>query len=191
MAPWAAAPYAAPAAGLEPFRAEEKAIDDGSLQGAACVLVGLDGPRPDLLDAVNSAALREHWNWLPGRIEAGAGLIGPLVVPGQSACYRCFLCRREANLATAPEAPGSGGAASAPLAPRIGGLMALETLRLVSGMAAPETYGRVLRMDFHAGRASHRVLRLPNCPTARLAVTAGGGRWRNRQSFRHDSRRHN
>jgi bacteriocin biosynthesis cyclodehydratase domain-containing protein len=114
---------------------------------------------------VNEAALRDGWNWITGQIEWGCGLIGPAVLPGQSACYRCFQSRREANVPLLQTTVTNGWGFVGPLAACVGSLLALETLRLISGVARPQTLGRVLRVDFLAAEmTSSRVLRLPNCP---------------------------
>jgi bacteriocin biosynthesis cyclodehydratase domain-containing protein len=131
----------------------------------SCVLACVDVPTPELLEAVNAAALSRGWKWIAGQIEWGSGLIGPAVLPGESACYRCFALRREANLGPTQAARASDWGAVGPLAACVGSLLALEALRLVSGLARPQTLGRVLRVDFLAAEmVFNRVLRLPNCP---------------------------
>ena len=138
---------------------------------ADCVLVCTDSPASGLFDAVNSAALQRGWPWIAGRIESGAGLIGPAVIPHQTACYRCFELRRRANLARPDRGQagsatgGNDAAAPSAMAAAVGGLLVLETMRLISRLALPQTMGAVLRLDFFAsGISLHRVLRLPNCP---------------------------
>jgi bacteriocin biosynthesis cyclodehydratase domain-containing protein len=138
---------------------------------ADCILVCLDSGEPTVLQQVNSAALDQGWPWIAGRIESGIGMIGPAVIPGQTACYRCFELRRRANLAqpdqpqAALAAPPSDAAAPGPMAAAVGSLLVLEAIRLISRLALPQTMGAVLTLDFFAtGITSHRVLRLPNCP---------------------------
>jgi bacteriocin biosynthesis cyclodehydratase domain-containing protein len=140
-------------------------------RGVDCILVCLDSHAATVLQEVNSAALDQGWPWIAGRIESGIGMIGPAVIPGQTACYRCFELRRQANLAqsdqpqAAPATPPSDAAAPGPMAAAVGSLLALEAMRLISRLALPQTMGAVLTLDFYAtGITSHRVLRLPNCP---------------------------
>lgn len=131
----------------------------------SCMLACPDTSDPELLDAANAAALRNGWNWIGGRIEWGCGLIGPAVLPRQTACYRCFSLRREANLPLSQSTPTSDWGSMGPLAACVGSLLALEALRLMSGVTRPQTLGRVLRVDFFAPEmTSSRVLRLPSCP---------------------------
>jgi bacteriocin biosynthesis cyclodehydratase domain-containing protein len=153
------------AAGMRSVRHGATDFIGDAAAGAACVLVSLDSPAPAVLEAVNSASLKGGWPWIPGRIESGVGMIGPAVIPGQSACYRCFELRRLANLASPPAAEGDAAAAPGPLAACVGSLLALEAVRLVSGFAQPQSVGRILLLDFFAAEmASRRILRLPNCP---------------------------
>ena len=157
------------AAGMRSVRLGASDFSVDTAAGAACVLVSLDSPSPAVLETVNSASLKGGWPWIPGRIELGVGMIGPTVIPGQSACYRCFELRRQANLtsqpASHPAAEGDAAAAAGPLAACVGSLLALEAVRLVSGFAQPQSIGRIMLLDFFAPEiSSRRILRLPNCP---------------------------
>jgi thiazole/oxazole-forming peptide maturase SagC family component len=147
------------------------------LHGATCVLVCLDSPAPALLDAVNRAALEANVRWITGQIYRGAGILGPTVIPYQSACYKCYELRRNTNLENYEEvmhyesrlrqmpAIRSEFVAPKPLAHTLGGLLALESLRLMTQTAIPQMAGRILLIDFFAPEmTSHRLLRLPNCP---------------------------
>lgn len=148
-----------------------------ALKGAACALVCLDSPAPLLLDAVNEAALEADVSWITGQVYQGMGIVGPTVIPRQSACYKCYELRRNANLPNYEEvmhfesrlrqmpAIRSEFVAPKPLAATLGGLLALETLRLITQKATPQLAGRILRVDFFAPEMTyHRILRLPNCP---------------------------
>lgn len=147
------------------------------IKGAATVLVCLDSPAPALLDAVNRAALQANVRWLAGQIYRGIGILGPTVIPYQSACYTCYELRRNANLENYEEilqfesrlrqmpAIRSEFVAPKPLAQTLGGLLALECLRLITQTAMPQMTGRILLIDLFAPEMTyHRLLRLPNCP---------------------------
>src|SRR5579884_3479694 len=138
----------------------------GATHGARCVLAAFDTPQPALLDRVNQASLDEGWPWIPAVIESGAAVIGPAVMPRQTACYRCYELRRLANAGPSGQrAPMDDAAAPAPLAACAGSFLALEAVRLISRLAAPQSAGRTIVLDFFAPMiATHRVLRLPNCP---------------------------
>lgn len=148
-----------------------------SMRAMDCIIMCLDSPAPAMVDAVNEAALQTNKRWLIGQVYQGVGLIGPTVIPRQTACYKCYELRRIANLVNYEEImqyesrlrqmPGIRSEFNAPhpFAATIGGLVALEALRLLSGVAQPQTIGRLLRINFFAPEMTyHRLLRVPNCP---------------------------
>jgi bacteriocin biosynthesis cyclodehydratase domain-containing protein len=145
--------------------------------GMDCALVCLDSPAPVILESMNRVALQTHLRWIAGQVYQGVGLIGPTVIPLQSPCYKCYEFRRNANLADYEEimryesrlrqlpSLQNRCVAPRPLTACIGGFLALEAVRLITGLALPQTAGRILRLDFFAPEMSyHRILRLPNCP---------------------------
>lgn len=147
------------------------------IDGADCVLVCADAPSPALLESVNRAALRTKARWLAGQLYRGVGIVGPAVIPGESACYKCYELRRNASLPNYEEvvryearlremrAIRNPRVAPRPLAACVGALVALEALRLVSGEARPQTLGRILRVDFFSPEMTyHTVLPVPGCP---------------------------
>src|SRR5581483_2486681 len=68
--------------------------------GRAVVAVQLPDDRPaERLLAVNRACLEHGLTWLPLGVYDGAVLrVGPLMIPGQSACADCLLRRLAANV---------------------------------------------------------------------------------------------
>jgi ribosomal protein S12 methylthiotransferase accessory factor len=147
------------------------------VKGMDCALACLDSPSPTLLEAVNRAALRANVRLIIGQVYRGIGLVGPTVIPRQTACYKCYELRRNSNLLNYEQtmqyesrlrqmaAIKSEFVAPKPLAACIGGLVALEAIRLITQGALPQTAGRILRVDFFAPEMTyHRVLRMPNCP---------------------------
>lgn len=153
------------------------------------VLVCLDAPSSILLDVINRATLRTNTSWITGQVHSGIGWIGPTVIPGVSPCYKCYELRRNANLQNYDEvlryesrldempAIVRQPVAPYPLIASAGALLALEALRLLTGIAAPQTLGRVLRLDFFSSEMKyHRILRLPRCPACGYgtrAISAG------------------
>ncbi len=148
-----------------------------AVEGADCALVCIDAPAPALLRAVNRAALKTGTPWLAGQIYGGLGVVGPTVVPGESACYQCYELWRDAHLPNAREvvqyetrlsemsAIRNPRAAPRPLATCLAGLVALEALRLVTRQARPQTVGRFLRVQFFEPEMTyHPIIRLPGCP---------------------------
>lgn len=168
-----------PAVSCEAVQAESELDEQLKeiIKGATCALVCLDSPAPALLEAVNRAALQTNARWITGQIYRGTGILGPLVIPYQSACYKCYELRRNANLENYEEvmqyetrlrqmpAIRSEFVAPKPLAQSLGALLALESLRMITQTAIPQLAGRILLIDFFAPEMTyHRILRLPNCP---------------------------
>lgn len=128
-----------------------------------------DRPAPEQFDAVNRAAHEVGTPFVAGQLCGYDGLVGPMVLPGESSCYECFVGRRDANLpapdefrafqATA-ERPGPSVSAFARV---VEGLVTVDLLNYLSyGLGF--TVGRVLHYDFSYLRVEgNEVLRLPRC----------------------------
>jgi bacteriocin biosynthesis cyclodehydratase domain-containing protein len=147
------------------------------LKETDCALVCLDSPAPALLEAFNEAALQTKTVWLRGQVYRGEGIVGPVVIPGQSACYKCFELRRNANLSNYEEVMQfesrlkempqirTDSNTLRPIAALTASLLALEALRILSGVSPPQLVAKYIRLDFRSfDFAPHRFLRLPNCP---------------------------
>ncbi len=148
-------------------------IDAERLSFLVCAL---DQPDPALLAAVNRWALEEHIPWLIAAVDGVCGLIGPTVVPFETACYHCYETRLIANM-TYPEPYLAARQAAAAGHPSIGARRTLPSLAaVVAGWASFEviwglttgyllTAGKQLRMNFQTGAIeSVDVLKLPRCP---------------------------
>jgi len=123
------------------------------------------------LSGLNEGRLRDATPWLvllptDGRFAA----VGPLYVPGQTACHACYLLRRGATsgyeqdfalLERRPVQAAMPGAASAIAA----GLAALISLRWL-GARDPTLPGvlHALELEGPFAVTRHRVLRVPRCP---------------------------
>ena len=132
-------------------------------------------PRGDVFHWVNQACLNRGLRWLPVTVTAREALIGPAVIPHQTACYACLDLRRKSNLAPVlrPEAferdlKGSGASPTglpALFSALAAGLAALETIKVLTGMAYPVSLGNECVLNFFSLELSrHPVLRLPRCP---------------------------
>lgn len=163
--------------------AEEAAIDLSEEDSAAlresslAVGVGVCA-RDRRLEVLNAACLAEGTPWLPVCSDAVESTVGPLVLPGRSACLLCLRGRLEA-LAAGPATLLRSGCRPL-LAPLIG---------VVSGLAAYAAYRFLLDIDGESlvdqlARVKHRsldlqrsdILRLPGCPACASARPPGRGR---------------
>lgn len=143
-------------------------------RGWTHVVVASDMLMPWLFLQANEACLAERVTWTGAFLDELEASVGPTVIPGQSACWRCYDLRTkgahpnlerllafEAHRQDA-RAPPLGFSTFATLA---GAWTAQAVLTHVSRAALPPLVGEVLRLrflDLHAQK--HRVLRMPRCP---------------------------
>ncbi|MBI3768548.1 MAG: TOMM precursor leader peptide-binding protein [Deltaproteobacteria bacterium] len=125
---------------------------------------------------MNEVALDLALTWLPVRIFAGEGFVGPLFVSGEGPCHACLLAREEANwvdpdlmrvylerIAENPSTLEAYGRLPAFVA-LTSQWVVLEATKYLSRFTVPALLGHVLRIDFIGCRTQlHRVLRLPRC----------------------------
>ena len=74
--------------------AEQDRLAAGALH-PGCNLFALDRIDEDLFAAVDEAAHEQRTMWLPVTIHGHRLQVGPLVIPGQGACWHCWRRRRE------------------------------------------------------------------------------------------------
>jgi bacteriocin biosynthesis cyclodehydratase domain-containing protein len=148
--------------GVERARSDEGA----SFVATAAALAG-----DPLLAQRNEAALDSGCAWLPfGCFDGGSATVGPLIVPRETACYRCFVLRRDATASCSRElaslrAISPRASAASPLLALVAALAAERIVRWV-GTHDPALPGSVLTVEIAPELAvdEHRLLRVPRCP---------------------------
>ena len=109
-------------------------------------------------------------------------LVGPLVLPGQTACYMCYrmrsvACQENFNAAMSyeefldrrkrPALHERGVLPTVP--PYIASLLALEILKHLLSLSPPSLAGKVLEFDALSLRTdTHTILQKPDCPVCRV-----------------------
>jgi bacteriocin biosynthesis cyclodehydratase domain-containing protein len=125
-------------------------------------------------DSVNSACLDHEVRWLRIAFEGRFGIVGPTIVPRQTACFTCYNVRRASHdvgdeflayraILLRDGDPHEG--AVGPFTDLVAAQASLEAARLLTGFAPPATFGRFY--TFEAGTPkvdAHEVLRVPRCP---------------------------
>ena len=148
-------------------------------RGADIVVAAPDTDEVAQLRALNDRRLRDGGPWLAVLPNDGRFVgVGPLHLPGQTACHVCYLSRRastsgyEAEFAAVEEQP-----VAAPTPDAIGaiaaGLAALICVRWLA--AADPTLPGVLWSFETSGLPvleRHRVLRVPRCPACGVPAPA-------------------
>lgn len=145
--------------------------------GAHLVVVPNDGPGPGVNRMVNDVCLSLKVPWLPVVLFGNDVAIGPLVVPGESACFTCYELRMKGNLVFAEEylafeehlLRGDGSRVSQGalnVYPGVvAGLAAIEAVKFLTKFTYPLAFGRLIRFNFvNYQFIVHPVLRLPRCP---------------------------
>lgn len=148
---------------------DERAVFPEVVEAADLVVCALDQPHPGLLADLNRRAHDAGTTWLVGQIHGLDGLVGPTVVPGETACYECFRERALANVAFRTDAYGEAYAAEATpmkipaLAQIVAGYLTLDAFHLLVGNVG-FTAGSVLHLDFFDFAVeSNEVLKRPRC----------------------------
>lgn len=139
--------------------------------------------RPSL-DVLNERCVEAGAPFLvAGILEPRRLHLGPLVVPGETACLRCYLDRRVANtlnregtrrLLEEPHPPSTFPGAAHVVAT----FAALEAARFQKGLA-PATLGTAVSLGLDGFDVAHdRVLKAPRCPAcSRLRRTSAPEPW--------------
>lgn len=154
-----------------PYRSDADSIDPESVD---CLVAASDHGAVSRLRRLNEICNLHRLPFLPVMLRDLVGSVGPLVVPGETACFECLL-RRERTHVTDPavrqmldEADGGEPAAVGflpPMASTTGDVAALELVRFF-GMGPPLwRVGSVVEVNL-LGRdvTARKVLRLPRCP---------------------------
>jgi bacteriocin biosynthesis cyclodehydratase domain-containing protein len=136
------------------------------------------------LDELNRRCLRSGRTWLQvlpadGRLV----VVGPLFLPGLSACHNCYRLRRgacsdfEDDFDTVDATPSRAASPTALVSAAAG----IATLLLVRWLAArdPSLPGRFYALETGAvlGLSHHHVLRVPRCPACGDAATPLPAPW--------------
>jgi adenylyltransferase/sulfurtransferase len=138
----------------------------------------LDAGQSSLIYKLNRVCLEHQLRWCACSVSGLEVVLGPTVVPGQTACYLCYRMRAVACAAD-PEADfafqrmldrrkqdDSGRRENLNVAAGLAAdLLGLEVLKQVSGVAPSPTVGRIAVFDLvELSLKKHIVLRKPWCP---------------------------
>lgn len=114
-----------------------------------------------LCNRINELCVQGNIAFIPFRQLNTAVEVGPLVIPRQTACYKCYEFRRQAVDGFQLDEVGTFRRPS-PI-----GLdwLCLEAIKALTWITEPATKGHLWRMDILTGEAKlHPVLKLPRCP---------------------------
>ncbi len=129
----------------------------------------------------NELCVENGVRFFPVVLQNMVGYVGPIVVPGETACFECLRARQNSHLADAElsrsieHAAGLGGAINAfhpSMASITADVAAMELLKLHSGAIAPPHYGQLIEVRLLEPAISrHPVLLVPRCTVCSTART--------------------
>lgn len=152
-------------------------LSDGDVREALAAtdaaVLATDADRPEIAAAFNELAHETGTPWLLAQVRGFDGLVGPVVFPGETACYRCLERRIESNV---PD-PGSYATYRDELAgePSLASVGLPSFARTVAGYATVDllyllaygqafTVGRTITVNFlDLSTEVNEVLKVPRC----------------------------
>lgn len=150
----------------------------GAVGACDFLVVCEDDPAVKIFEIANEVCLRKKIPWLSVGLSKLQGLIGPMVIPGETPCYLCYKLRERNNAPSVDDYilfedylrnnPSHGvrqGSLKA-FDCMIGSLAALEVVNALTNLADPKSLASLLVIDpFDLELESHPILRLPRCPS--------------------------
>lgn len=149
----------------------------GLIHGCNLILVCQEQLNVTLLRWINQACNELGTPWIHCHLDGSEAVIGPLVVPGETACYECYRLRCKSSQKIEDERltlerylenlhderPRYGQLNM--LASIAAGSVALEAIKQLNHFALPVTYNHVYKVDFLTLEGDLLpVLKLPRCP---------------------------
>jgi bacteriocin biosynthesis cyclodehydratase domain-containing protein len=148
-------------------------------QDLACLVATSDFGGPHLMREWNSFCVENGVHFLPVVLDRFTGSIGPLVIPGETACFECLRLRENANMDVPElERAAESGAADRQavtgfhpaMANVTGELAAMELCKMYGG-GVPWRSNRLIEVNLLVPSViSRQVLRLPLCPVCSPAL---------------------
>jgi bacteriocin biosynthesis cyclodehydratase domain-containing protein len=145
-----------------------------ALQPSSCLVVCSDFGGLQRIAEWNALANRQGWHFLAVVLQNAVGFVGPLSIPGETACFQCLLSREEANSATVPMRralerfafEGQLVAAYHPsMASAAGDVAAMELTKHYAYGWTSAAVDNVIEINLLAASTVTRpILKAPNCP---------------------------
>lgn len=151
--------------------------DGGPVEGADLLVAASDVGQEGALAAVGRRALAGGVRFLPAWVSELVGFVGPLVVPNETACLRCYQLRVDSNakqltgrralrehVGAHPEVGAAAGLLP-PMASVVAQIAAMEVAMALGGFAPAGTTARSVEINLVSFRSAvRRVLKVPRCP---------------------------
>ncbi len=138
-----------------------------------CLVATSDFGGLHLMREWNDFCVRHNRHFLPVVLQDLFGYVGPLVVPGETACFECLRARQNSHLADpkverSPESLSFEGQAvngfHPSMASVLGDLAAIELSRFYGAWAPPRVVGTLIEVNLIGPElTARRVLKVPRC----------------------------
>lgn len=151
----------------------------GESWDAELVIAAPDDDVDERLDEWNATAIARRAPWLPlTPFDGTIAAVGPLIVPGETACRTCLAARRSVDPYAPCERPLSAGYLSSPsLRAVCTGLATAAAVRWLTTGDTP-VLGAVLAVEYATQAVTrHVVHRVPRCRSCAPSVTATLAPW--------------
>lgn len=162
-----------------------------ALANADLILFCPDTPFDPNHDIVNRVALDTNVSWIRGVACQDWSIVGPAVIPSETACFQCYLHRAKRDLPgdVEFEAATSGFAEDFQRARRFcepnpiasiitGSMLAWEAIRLLTAPEKSVVLGAVWSFNLLSMRVRiQRILRYPRCPVCGVANLPAPNPW--------------
>jgi thiazole/oxazole-forming peptide maturase SagC family component len=139
-----------------------------------CLVATSDFGGLQLMREWNSFCVDHHCHFFPVVLQDLIGYVGPLIVPGETACFECLRSRQDANMSDPVSQRASEYAAPEgrkivgfipPMASVLGDIAAVELVKFYGRGLPLWRVGTLIEVNLLAPRLEmHRVLKLPRCP---------------------------
>lgn len=148
-------------------------MDKESCQPPRCLVATSDFGGREILRHWNRYCMGHNLHFFPVVLQNLVGYIGPLILPGETACFECLRARQDSNLADpqAEQAVGEAAFESQPfigfhpsMASVLGDIAAFELTRFYSGVLPRQKTGSLIEVNLLSSRmTTHKVLKVPRC----------------------------
>ena len=150
-------------------------------EASGCVIATSDIGSQETLYEWNRSCLEHKRHFLPVALQDLIGYVGPLVVPGETACLECFRMRRNSHLNDSESQritedsafEGQGAIGFHPsMASILGDIAALELTKFYSGALPYPKVGTLIEVDMlETGLTSRKILKVPRCRACSSLLT--------------------
>lgn len=156
-------------------------LDKSTSNPVDCLIATSDFGAQETMRLWNRLCVERRCHFLPVVLQNLIGYLGPLVIPGETACFECLWARQNSHLEDiraqrAAESVAFAGQAvngfHPSMASILGDLAAFELTRFYIGALPPGNVGTLIEVNLLAsGLTARKVLKIPRCAVCSPLLT--------------------